>query len=100
MPPVDADQVRRIARLARLELTDAEIEQFRPQLAAILAYFDQLQQIDTTGVEPLSHPLPISNVVREDIPQPSLPTETALQNAAQREGDFFRVPTVIDHGSA
>jgi aspartyl-tRNA(Asn)/glutamyl-tRNA(Gln) amidotransferase subunit C len=96
---IDEAQVRRIAHLARLRLTDDEVRLFGVQLASILDYFDQLQRIDTHGVQPLAHPLPLTNVVREDVAVPGLDPEAALRAAPQREGDYFRVPTVIDRGA-
>ena len=91
-----ADQVRWVAHLARLDLTDAELEMMTRQLSAIIEYVNQLQQVNTDGVEPLAHPLPIHNVFRADEPSPSLPVDVALVNAPQRQGDFYAVPAVLD----
>jgi aspartyl-tRNA(Asn)/glutamyl-tRNA(Gln) amidotransferase subunit C len=91
-----ADQVRWVAHLARLELTDAELETMTPQLSAIVDYVNQLQQVNTDGVEPLAHALEIHNVFRADEPAPSLPVDEALANAPQRHGDFYGVPAVLD----
>jgi aspartyl-tRNA(Asn)/glutamyl-tRNA(Gln) amidotransferase subunit C len=91
-----ADEVRWVAHLARLELSDAELAAMTPQLAAILDYVGHLQQVDTTGVEPLAHPLPIHNVFREDEPAPCLSVDAALANAPDRQGDFYGVPAVFD----
>ena len=91
-----ADDVRKVAHLARLELSDAEVETMTRQLAAIVAYVDQLTQVPTDGVEPLAHALDVSNVFRADEPAPSLPVDEALANAPQRKGDFYRVPAVLD----
>jgi aspartyl-tRNA(Asn)/glutamyl-tRNA(Gln) amidotransferase subunit C len=96
---IDESQVRHIAKLARLNLSDAEVHLFAGQLAEILNYFRQLEAVNTDGVEPLAHPLPLMNVDREDQPGLSFDTGTALANAPQREGAFFRVPPVLDHGS-
>jgi aspartyl-tRNA(Asn)/glutamyl-tRNA(Gln) amidotransferase subunit C len=95
---MDIEQVRKVARLARLELSDADLSTMAGQLTAILHYVDQLGQLDTEGVEPLAHPLPVQNVFRSDEPSPSLPVNEALQNAPQRIGDFFGVPAVFDIG--
>lgn len=92
-------EVRRVARLARLRLSDSEVLEFAPQLGRILDYVRQIEQIDTSGVEPLSHPIPIRDVVREDVPHEPLSAEQALANAPQREGDFFKVPAVLDPGA-
>jgi len=91
-----ADQVRWVAHLARLELTDAELETMTPQLSAIVDYVNQLQQVNTDGVEPLAHALEIHNVFRADEPAPSLPVDEALANAPQRYGDFYAVPAVLE----
>ena len=69
------------------------------QLNRILDYVDQLNEVDTEGLEPLAHPLPLSNVFREDVPTPSLPVDAALQNAPNRLADFFGVPAVFDTDS-
>ena len=91
-----ADQVRWVAHLARLELSDAELATMTRQLSAILDYVNQLQQVNTEGVEPLAHPLPIHNVFRADEPAPSLPVDAALANAPDRRGDFYGVPAVLE----
>lgn len=90
------EEVRWVAHLARLELSDAELETMTRQLSAILDYVRQLQEVPTEGVEPLAHPLPIQNVFRDDIPTPSLPVDAALANAPQRQRDFYSVPAVLD----
>jgi aspartyl-tRNA(Asn)/glutamyl-tRNA(Gln) amidotransferase subunit C len=90
------DDVLQVARLARLELTDDELPRMVEQLNHILGYVEQIQQLNTDGVEPLAHPLPVQNVFREDEPAPSLPTDEALGNAPSRVGDYFGVPAVFD----
>src|SRR3954468_23823500 len=94
------DEVRKVATLARLELADADLARMQHQLSAILDYVAQLQALDTEGVEPLAHPLPVPNVFRDDEPAPSLPVDEALRNAPNRTGDFFGVPAVFDTESA
>ena len=96
---IDPAQVRKVAKLSRLELTEAEISQFTGQLSAILGYVEKMNQLDTENVEPLAHCLPISNVLRRDIVRESLGTERTLANAPQRDGDFFKVPKILDAGS-
>jgi aspartyl-tRNA(Asn)/glutamyl-tRNA(Gln) amidotransferase subunit C len=91
-----ADDVRWVAHLARLELSDIELATVTPQLQAIVAYVDQLREVHTEGVEPLAHPLPVQNVFRLDESAPSLPIDAALANAPARQGDFYRVPAVLD----
>lgn len=90
------DEVRKVAQLARLELPEADLVRMQSQLSAILDYVKQLSELDTEGVEPLAHPLPITNVFRPDEPAPSLPPDAALQNAPKRQGDYFSVPAVFD----
>ncbi len=96
---IDESQVRKVAKLSRLELTDAEVEEFTGQLSAILGYVEKMNELDTENVEPLAHCLPISNVFRSDCVKESLGTEKALANAPQRDGDFFKVPKILDSGS-
>ena len=98
-PTIDQATVRRIARLARLKLSDDEIQLYAGQLARILGYMDQLEAVDTSGVEPLAQPLNLTNVLREDLPRPGIGPDVALANAPEREGFFFRVPRVLDDGS-
>ncbi|MSR80310.1 MAG: Asp-tRNA(Asn)/Glu-tRNA(Gln) amidotransferase subunit GatC [Gemmataceae bacterium] len=91
-----ADQVRWVAHLSRLQLSDAEVAQMTPQLASIVGYVDQLQKINTDGVEPLVHALEQVNVFRQDELGTSLSPEEALANAPERMGNFFQVPAVLD----
>ena len=88
--------VKKVATLARLELSPGDLADMADQLNRILVYVDQLSEVDTEGLEPLAHPLPLSNVFRDDVPTPSLPVASALQNAPNRLADFFGVPAVFD----
>jgi aspartyl-tRNA(Asn)/glutamyl-tRNA(Gln) amidotransferase subunit C len=90
------DDVRWVAQLGRLQLSDPDLVTIARQLGAIVDYVNQLQQVNTDGVEPLYHALPIHNVFREDEPRPSLPVDEALANAPDRRGDFYGVPAVLD----
>lgn len=90
------EEVRWVAHLARLECTEEEIQLFTAQLNDIVAYVNQLQEVATDGVEPLSHCLPVHNVFRDDEPGVSLPVDEALANAPARKGDFYSVPAVLD----
>jgi aspartyl-tRNA(Asn)/glutamyl-tRNA(Gln) amidotransferase subunit C len=92
-------EVLKVGTLSRIRLADAEVERFSSQLSAILGYVDKLRELDTTGVEPLAHALPIHNVLRPDEVRPSLTPEQALAGAPDSDGDFFRVPRVLDDGS-
>lgn len=89
-------EVDHVAKLARLALTEEEKEQLAGQLNDILAYVDKLNQLDTEGVEPLAHVFPAVNVFREDEVRPSLPIEEVLRNAPDKEGRFFKVPSVLE----
>lgn len=93
---IQHDDVRHIAKLARLQLEESEIATYTEQLGRILAFFDQLQALDTTGVPVTAHPMPISNAFREDVARPSLPLEKALAAAQATEGDCFRVPKILE----
>jgi aspartyl-tRNA(Asn)/glutamyl-tRNA(Gln) amidotransferase subunit C len=93
---IERKDVEHVARLARLALTDAEIERMREQLNGILSYIEKLNELDTDGVEPTSHAVPMLNVMREDEPGPCLPRDEALANAPDRAGEFFRVPRIIE----
>jgi aspartyl-tRNA(Asn)/glutamyl-tRNA(Gln) amidotransferase subunit C len=90
------EQIRWVAHLARLELSEAELATITRQLSAILDYVNQLQEIDTDGVEPLAHPLSVTNVFREDEPAPSLNIDAALANAPDRHQDYYGVPAVME----
>lgn len=93
---ITIQEVEHVARLARLELTPEEKERMRAQLDSILSYIDKLNELDTSAVEPTSHVIPMVNVMREDEVRPSLPQEEALANAPDREGEFFKVPRIIE----
>ena len=85
-----------IAHLARLSLSDREMELFGGQLESILSYMDTLNELDTNHVEPTSHVIAISNITREDVRVPSLSREEALVNAPDKTGKFYRVPKIIE----
>jgi aspartyl-tRNA(Asn)/glutamyl-tRNA(Gln) amidotransferase subunit C len=93
---IGVEQVRWVATLARLELSEADLAEMTRQLSAILDYVDQLKNVPTAGVEPLAHPIDIHNVFRPDESAPSLSVDDALSNAPDRQGDFFGVPAVLD----
>jgi len=95
---IDELLVRRVAQLARLELSDREIIQFSTQLSAIVDYIEKLNELNTDGVEPLAHCLPVCNVFRTDEVLPSLTQEQALANAPDAENGYFKVPKVLENG--
>jgi aspartyl-tRNA(Asn)/glutamyl-tRNA(Gln) amidotransferase subunit C len=92
---INLEQVRHVAKLARLAMDEPRLLKLSSQLESILAYVAKISEVDVTGVEPMAHALPISNVFREDIVEPSLPLEKVLQNAPETDGPFFKVPKVI-----
>ncbi len=90
------EDVLHVARLARLALTEEEVERMRQELSRILAYIDQLQEVDTSHVPPTAHVLDVAPPLREDAPRPGLPREKVLANAAERTDEFFVVPPVLE----
>ena len=96
MARITLDEVEHVARLARLELRPEDKERMRGELDGILAYIDKLRAVNIDGVEPTSHAVPLTNVMRDDEPRPSLPRDEMLANAPDSHGDFFRVPKIIE----
>lgn len=93
---ISIKDVEHVAKLARLSLTEDEKKLYAEQLGRIIDNFNELSKVDTTGVEPLSHALPIVNVLREDIVKKSLGREKLMENAPATENGFFRVPRIGD----
>jgi aspartyl-tRNA(Asn)/glutamyl-tRNA(Gln) amidotransferase subunit C len=93
---ISREAVEHAARLARLQLGEAELERMRAQLSGILEYVDKLARLDTRAVEPTSHAVPLVNAMREDEVEPCLPRDAMLANAPEPEGEFFRVPRIIE----
>ncbi|MGD0591136.1 MAG: Asp-tRNA(Asn)/Glu-tRNA(Gln) amidotransferase subunit GatC [Bacteroidota bacterium] len=96
---VTIKDVEHIAKLAKLEFTDAEKEKFTHQLNQILEYVEQMNTLDTSHVEPLSHVIELSNVFRTDEVKQGVSTEEALKNAPSKTEEFFKVPKVINEKS-
>ena len=92
---IDREEVKKVANLARLEITPEEEEQFTTQLSSILEYFQQLSELDTTDVLPTTRAIDISNVTRSDFNQVYEDREALLEAAPEREDDFFRVPQIL-----
>jgi aspartyl-tRNA(Asn)/glutamyl-tRNA(Gln) amidotransferase subunit C len=92
---ISRDEVLHVARLARLALTDEEVERLTGELGAILEAVGIVAELDLADVEPTSHPLDVVNVWDEDEPRESLPLEDVFANAPAREGDLFRVPPTV-----
>lgn len=93
---ISREDVLHVARLARLELSDAELETMRAQLDSILTYIDRLKELDVTGVEPTSHAVARVNVMRDDVVAPSFPPDEMLRNAPDRVGELVRVPRILE----
>ena len=90
------DEISWVAHLSRIEIDDAMSEKMAAQLTQILGYIEKLNELDTNGVEPLSHPGALKNVFRDDIPTGSIETAQALKNAPDKLNGCFRVPRVIE----
>ncbi|MEI6032512.1 MAG: Asp-tRNA(Asn)/Glu-tRNA(Gln) amidotransferase subunit GatC [Synechococcaceae cyanobacterium ELA739] len=95
MSRISADDVRKVAQLARLELPEDKIAIYTGQLERILDYVAQLEQVDTEGVAPTTRAVEVVNVTRDDVVEPTPVREDLLDLAPQREGDFFRVPKIL-----
>ena len=91
-----SEEVLHIARLARIALSPADVERFTAQLSGILDHFTALEAVNTEGLEPTAHPLPLSNVMRADLVAPSLPQAEALANAPRQEDGYVRVRAVLE----
>ena len=94
--PVSIDQVKHVARLARLNLSPERIVKMTRELTVVLEYIDQLREVDTEGVEPRNRHSAVGDTLRADEVCPSLSQDQALANAPDKDGEFFRVPRVID----
>lgn len=94
-PRLSREDVLHVARLARLDLTDDEVARFTDQLAAVLEHAAGVQALDTSGVPPMSHPLPLENVLRPDTVAPSLVRQEVLDEAPAAEGGRFKVPPIL-----
>jgi len=92
---ISRTDVAHVAGLARLRLTDAELERFTEQLADILEHANDMAALDLTGVEPMAHPYPLTNVLRDDAPAPTLDRDEVLAAAPQAQDGMFRVPPVL-----
>jgi len=90
------EEVLHIARLARVGLTDEDVDRLREQLSNILENFEVLKQVDTTDVPPTAQSIPLQNVTKDDVVKPSLPQEQTLANAPRKEGEYLRVKAVLE----
>jgi aspartyl-tRNA(Asn)/glutamyl-tRNA(Gln) amidotransferase subunit C len=92
---IPVEQVRHVANLARLDVTDEEVELFSEQLSVIATHFDDIQNLDIADVPPSTHAVPVINVFREDVVRPSLDRDKVLASAPQAEDGRFRVPSIL-----
>ena len=90
---IDREQVLHVARLARLQLTDEEVERMAGELSKVLGYIETINELDLEGVPPTSHVVEVANALRPDEPRPSLPREVGLANAPERTEEGFLVPS-------
>jgi aspartyl-tRNA(Asn)/glutamyl-tRNA(Gln) amidotransferase subunit C len=93
---ISREQVEHVAHLARLGLSDDEINRLQQQLSQILGHMQMIDRLDTSAIPPTAQVIPLSSVMREDTPRPSRPVEEILANAPRREGSFFKVPPVLE----
>lgn len=96
MSRISEEQVKHVAHLARLAITEEEAEKFTTQLDAIISFAEQLNELDTTNVKPTSHVLDMKNVLREDKSEAGLPREEVLKNAPDHDNGQIRVPSIIE----
>lgn len=94
--PLSLDEVRHVARLARLRLDDDHLQAYRRQLSSVLDHIARLTELDTAGVEPMAHPTGLVNRLDEDVPAAPMPIEPLLANAPAVEGRYLAVPKVLD----
>jgi aspartyl-tRNA(Asn)/glutamyl-tRNA(Gln) amidotransferase subunit C len=95
---IDREQVRKVAHLARLELTEDEETQFSSQLSSILDYFEQLGELDTNDVEPTTRAIDVANITRTDAQAAYADRDRILESAPDRDADYFRVPQILNEG--
>src|SRR5260370_17549387 len=92
---IDRETVKHVARLARLGMTEEEVDVFASQLSVILENIAKLQEVDVSGVSPTAHASRLNNVMRQDIPQPSYPPEVLLTNPPEQQDNYLKVPTFL-----
>lgn len=93
--PISPADVAHVARLARLDLSEGELERYATQLAGVLDWAADVAALDTAGVPPTAHPMPVRNVLRQDVPVPGLPRDEVLSQAPETEDGQFRVPRIL-----
>ena len=95
MANITPEEIKHVALLARLQLTEEEVAEYTPQIDRILGHFQRLQALDTSDVPPTSHAIRMTNVWREDVSRPSLPNEEVVANAPDAKGGLFIVPRIV-----
>lgn len=95
---ITEDDVRHVAKLSRLKLSDDEVSHFATQLDAVIGYVSKLNEVDIDGVEPMAHALDLNNVLRQDTESPGMDVAEALANAPDKDEPFFKVPKVLGDG--
>jgi aspartyl-tRNA(Asn)/glutamyl-tRNA(Gln) amidotransferase subunit C len=98
--PLSRQDVAKVGMLARLALSEADLDRMTGELSKIVGFVSLLEELDTSAVEPLAHPLDTQNVFRDDVPKPSLSTAEALQSAPRHDGECFLVPAVLGESGA
>ena len=98
--PLSRQDVAKVGMLARLALSDSDLDRMTGELSKIVGFVSLLEELDTSAVEPLAHPLDTQNVFRDDVPKPSLSTAEALQSAPRHDGECFLVPAVLGESGA
>ncbi|MFS0655532.1 Asp-tRNA(Asn)/Glu-tRNA(Gln) amidotransferase subunit GatC [Bacillus sp. 179-C3.3 HS] len=96
MSRISIEEVKHVAHLARLAITDEEAEMFTEQLDSIITFAEQLNEVDTENVEPTTHVLKMKNVMREDVPNKGLSIEAVMKNAPDHKDGYIRVPSILD----
>lgn len=95
MSRITLKEVKHVANLARLAITEEEAERFQEQLDAIIGFAEQLNELDTEAIEPTSHVLDMKNVMREDVPEKGLPREEILKNVPEHQDGYIKVPSIL-----
>jgi aspartyl-tRNA(Asn)/glutamyl-tRNA(Gln) amidotransferase subunit C len=96
MSRISKEEVKHVANLARLAITEEETEMFTNQLDAIITFAEQLNELDTTGVEPTTHVLEMKNILREDKAEKGLPVKDVVKNAPDHKDGYIRVPSILE----
>jgi len=94
--PLSREEVLQLADIYHIQLSEEEITLMQDQMASILEQFESLSQLDTNDIEPTSHAVPLSTIMREDVPKPSYSQDEVLGNAPDKQGEFFQVRTVLE----